>query len=149
VHLFGQCANMEPLIDLALQHNLYIIEDNAQAIGADYKASDGSIVKAGFMGTAGTTSFFPSKNLGCMGDGGAMLTNDEELAARLKIIAHHGQSKKYHYQQVGVNSRLDTLQAAFLRVKLLKLNEYIQARQAAADYYDKAFANSPEIKTPL
>ena len=149
VHLFGQCANMEPLIKLALEHNLYIIEDAAQAIGAEYTSSDGSVLAAGFLGSAGTTSFFPSKNLGCMGDGGAMFTADKELAVRLRMIAHHGQSKKYHYQEVGVNSRLDTLQAAFLRVKLAKLNDYTLARQKAADYYDKAFANSPEIKTPL
>jgi dTDP-4-amino-4,6-dideoxygalactose transaminase len=125
-----------------------VIEDTAQAIGADYKMADGSMHKAGTIGTIGTTSFFPSKNLGCMGDGGAIFTNDDQLAARLRMIANHGQSVQYVHDDIGVNSRLDSMQAAILRVKLPHLNEYCAARQKAAAFYDNAFANHPMIKTP-
>lgn len=149
VHLFGQCANMEAIMKLAKQHNLWIIEDTAQAIGADYSFSDGTKRKAGTIGTIGCTSFFPSKNLGCFGDGGALFTNDERLAKRIRMIANHGQSVQYVHDEVGINSRLDSIQAAVLRIKLRKLDEYILARQKAADYYTKAFANCPELKTPV
>ena len=148
VHLFGQCANMQRVMEIANAHNLYVIEDTAQAIGADYTMANGITYKAGTIGTIGTTSFFPSKNLGCMGDGGAIFTNDDQLAARIRMIANHGQSVQYHHDDIGVNSRLDSMQAAILRVKLPHLNDYCQARQYAAAYYDKAFANNPKIKTP-
>ncbi|HXP49969.1 MAG TPA: DegT/DnrJ/EryC1/StrS family aminotransferase [Bacteroidia bacterium] len=148
VHLFGQCAEMEELMKLAKEHNLYIIEDVAQAIGADYKYSDGKTVKAGTIGHIGCTSFFPSKNLGCYGDGGAMFTNNEELGKKMKMIANHGQSVQYYHDVIGVNSRLDSIQAAVLRVKLRHLDEYATARQKAAAYYDKAFANHPKIQIP-
>ena len=136
VHLFGQCAHMEEILKIAQKHNLYVIEDTAQAIGARYTFMDGRTVAAGGMGIIGTTSFFPSKNLGCYGDGGAVFTNDTELAARIKAIANHGQRKKYVYRYIGINSRLDTIQAALLRVKLKYLDKYTEARQAAAAYYD-------------
>jgi dTDP-4-amino-4,6-dideoxygalactose transaminase len=136
VHLFGQCAGMEELIQIAKENNLYIVEDTAQAIGAKYIFKDGSIHQAGTMGHIGTTSFFPSKNLGCYGDGGAIFTNNDALAVRLKMMANHGQSKKYQHDVIGVNSRLDTLQAAILEIKLKHLDEYCAARNAAADYYD-------------
>lgn len=148
VHLFGQCANMERVMEIAHKHKLHVIEDTAQAIGAEYTMKDGSIKKAGTIGTIGTTSFFPSKNLGCMGDGGAIFTQDDALAQRIRMIANHGQSVQYHHDEIGVNSRLDTMQAAILRVKLRHLNEYCSARQAAAAFYDKAFANHPKVKTP-
>jgi dTDP-4-amino-4,6-dideoxygalactose transaminase len=148
VHLFGQCTNMERLMALAEKHKLYVIEDTAQAIGADYTFSDGRKVKAGTIGTIGSTSFFPSKNLGCYGDGGALMTNDDELAKKMKMIAHHGQSTLYIHDVLGVNSRLDTIQAAVLKVKLKHLDEYAAARNMVADYYDKAFANHPKLKTP-
>ena len=137
VHLFGQGAPMESLMAIAQEHNLYVIEDNAQAIGADYIFKDGSQKKLGTIGHIGTTSFFPSKNLGCYGDGGAITTNDEYLATIMRSIAGHGQSKKYFYERVGVNSRLDTLQAAILKVKLKYLDQYIASRQQAAEFYDK------------
>jgi dTDP-4-amino-4,6-dideoxygalactose transaminase len=149
VHLFGQCVDMEPLVALAKKHNLYIIEDVAQAIGAEYTFSDGTVKKAGTIGDIGCTSFFPSKNLGCYGDGGAMYTNNDTIAAKLKMIANHGQSVQYVHDSIGVNSRLDNLQAAILRIKLRHLDNYAKARNAAADYYDKAFANHPNIKTPV
>ncbi len=149
VHLFGQCADMERIMALAKKHNLYVIEDVAQAIGADYKFSNGTTAKAGTIGTIGCTSFFPSKNLGCYGDGGAMYTNDDELAKKMKMISHHGQSVLYTHDVVGVNSRLDTIQAAVLKVKLKHLDEYAAARNAVANYYDKAFANHPKLKTPV
>lgn len=149
VHLYGQCADMEPLLALAAKHNLYVIEDVAQAIGADYKFSDGTVKKAGTMGTIGTTSFFPSKNLGCYGDGGAIFTNDDTLGTVLRQVANHGQTRLYYHDLVGVNSRLDTLQAAILLCKLPHLDGYAAARNKAADYYDKAFANHPNIKTPF
>jgi dTDP-4-amino-4,6-dideoxygalactose transaminase len=148
VHLFGQCANMEELMKLAKKHNLYVIEDVAQAIGAEYKYSDGKKKKAGTIGTIGCTSFFPSKNLGCYGDGGAMFTNDDALAAKIRMIANHGQSVQYVHDSIGVNSRLDSIQAAILRIKLRDLDNYAAARNTAADYYDKAFANNPKLKTP-
>lgn len=149
VHLFGQSVDMEPLLDLAQRHNLYVIEDNAQAIGADYTFSSGKRKKTGMMGHIGCTSFFPSKNLGCYGDGGAMMTNDAELAKRLRIVANHGQDRQYYHAMVGVNSRLDSIQAAILRVKLPHLDEYCDARRRAADYYDAAFAAVPQLKTPV
>ena len=148
VHLFGQCADMERIMAVAKKHNLYVIEDVAQAIGADYTFNDGRKAKAGTIGTIGCTSFFPSKNLGCYGDGGAIYTNDDALAAKLKMIAHHGQSVQYVHDVLGVNSRLDTIQAAVLKIKLKHLDEYAAARNAAAAYYDKAFANHPKLKTP-
>jgi UDP-2-acetamido-2-deoxy-ribo-hexuluronate aminotransferase len=148
VHLFGQCAEMEELMKLAKEHNLYIIEDVAQAIGVDYTYADGKKVKAGTIGHIGCTSFFPSKNLGCYGDGGAMFTNNEELGKKMKMIANHGQSVQYYHDVIGVNSRLDSIQAAVLRVKLRHLDEYATARQKAAAYYDKALANHPKIQIP-
>ncbi|MBK7889263.1 MAG: DegT/DnrJ/EryC1/StrS family aminotransferase [Bacteroidetes bacterium] len=148
VHLFGQCANMQRVMEIANAHNLYVIEDTAQAIGAEYTMSNGTTMKAGTIGTIGTTSFFPSKNLGCMGDGGAIFTQNDELAMRIRMIANHGQSVQYHHDEIGVNSRLDTIQAAILRVKLQHLDEYCASRLQVADYYDKAFANNPKLKTP-
>ena len=149
VHLYGHAANMEAIMQIANEHNLFVIEDNAQAIGGDYTFSDGTKKKTGTIGTIGTTSFFPSKNLGGYGDGGAICTNDDALAAQMKMVANHGQSKRYYHDVVGCNSRLDTLQAAILNIKLKKLDEYIDARRAAADYYDVAFANHPKITTPF
>ena len=148
VHLFGQCADMERIMTIAKKHNLYVIEDVAQAIGADYTFKDGSQVKAGTIGTIGCTSFFPSKNLGCYGDGGAIYTNDDALAQKLRMVAHHGQSVQYVHDVLGVNSRLDTIQAVVLKAKLKHLDEYAAARNKAADYYDKALANHPKVKTP-
>ena len=149
VHLYGQCAEMEKVMGIAKKHNLAVIEDVAQAIGGDYFFSDGTSAKAGTIGTIGCTSFFPSKNLGCYGDGGAMYTNDDDLARKMRMIAHHGQSVQYVHDVLGVNSRLDTLQAAVLKVKLKHLDEYAAARNKVADYYDKAFANHPKLKTPF
>lgn len=148
VHLFGQCANMEAIMKIAEKHKLYVIEDTAQAIGAEYTFSNGKKQKAGTIGTIGCTSFFPSKNLGCFGDGGAIFTNDDELAKKLRMIANHGQSVQYVHDEIGVNSRLDSIQAAILRIKLRHLDEYAAARNRAADFYDKAFANHPKVKTP-
>jgi len=148
VHLFGQCANMEAIMEIADRHNLFVIEDTAQAIGADYFFKDGTQKKAGTIGRIGTTSFFPSKNLGAYGDGGALYTNDDELAIKLRSIANHGMSKRYHYDRLGINSRLDSLQAAILRIKLPFLDTYAKARQDAASYYDKAFSGCTEIITP-
>ncbi|HVI48974.1 MAG TPA: DegT/DnrJ/EryC1/StrS family aminotransferase [Chitinophaga sp.] len=148
VHLYGHVADMEPLMAVAAKHNLYVIEDNAQAIGGAYTFSDGSIKKAGTIGHIGCTSFFPSKNLGCYGDGGALFTNDDALAAQIRMVANHGQSARYYHDVVGCNSRLDTLQAAVLRIKLPLLDEYIKARRAVADAYDAAFAEIPQITTP-
>jgi len=148
VHLFGQCANMEAILELAKEHNLHVIEDTAQAIGADYRFKNGVSKKAGTMGIVGTTSFFPSKNLGAYGDGGALFTNDDKLAKKLRSIVNHGMSKRYYYDRLGVNSRLDTLQAAVLRIKLPLLDSYAKARQDAADFYDQAFADSDKISTP-
>jgi len=148
VHLFGQCVDIEPLMEIAQEHNLYIIEDNAQAIGADYNFKDGTRKKAGTIGAVGCTSFFPAKNLGCYGDGGAIFTNDDELAKKLRVIVNHGMEIRYYHDSIGVNSRLDSIQAAILRIKLRKLDEYAAARRKAACYYDRAFANHPRIKTP-
>jgi UDP-2-acetamido-2-deoxy-ribo-hexuluronate aminotransferase len=148
VHLFGQCADMESIMTLAGKHNLYVIEDAAQATGADYFFKDGKTAKAGTIGNIGTTSFFPSKNLGCYGDGGALYTNDDEFARKLRSIANHGMKVRYHYDDIGVNSRLDTIQAAILRVKLKYLTEFNDARRAVADFYDKAFSSVDEIITP-
>lgn len=148
VHLFGQCADMERIMTLAKKYNLFVIEDVAQAIGADYTFSDGKKAKAGTIGTIGCTSFFPSKNLGCYGDGGAIYTNDDTLALKLRMIAHHGQSVQYVHDVLGVNSRLDTIQAAVLKIKLKHLDEYAAARNKAAAYYDKAFSNHAKLKTP-
>lgn len=148
VHLYGQSADMEAVMAVANEHNIPVIEDNAQAIGGTYTFSNGRTVKTGSIGTIGCTSFFPSKNLGCYGDGGAMFTNDDELADKLRMIANHGQSKRYYHEMVGCNSRLDTIQAAVLRIKLRHLDEYCDARRAAADYYDNAFKSNPNIVTP-
>ena len=145
VHLFGQSCDMEPILRLAEEHHLFVIEDNAQAIGAEYSFSDGRRCKTGTMGTVGCTSFFPSKNLGCYGDGGAMFTRDANLAERLRMIANHGQRVKYHHDVIGCNSRLDALQAAILDVKLPHLDEYCHARREAAHYYTERFkAFDPE-----
>ena len=149
VHLYGQAANMEAIMNLAKKHNLYVVEDNAQAIGSDFTFSNGEKKKTGTIGTIGCTSFFPSKNLGCYGDGGAIFTNDDHLAAQLKMIANHGQRVKYYHDVVGCNSRLDTIQAAILDIKLKKLDDYIGARQKVADFYNKAFAGHPNITTPF
>lgn len=148
VHLYGQCADMEPLLAIAHKHNLHIIEDTAQALGAVYTFSDGRRMRAGTMGTIGTTSFFPSKNLGCYGDGGALFTRQKELAEKIKMMANHGQRIKYHHDLIGVNSRLDTLQAAILNVKLKYLNEYEKARNIAANYYDNELAGIKGLEIP-
>lgn len=148
VHLFGQAADMEPLMNLAKKHNLYIIEDVAQAIGCDYIFSNGNKAKTGTIGDIGCTSFFPSKNLGCYGDGGALFTNDDVLSEKIKMIANHGQSVQYYHDEIGVNSRLDSIQAAILRVKLKQLDAYAEARNHAAAYYDSAFTKHPNITIP-
>ena len=149
VHLFGQSADMQPIMEVARKHKLYVIEDNAQAIGADYTFQDGTIKKAGTIGDIGCTSFFPSKNLGCYGDGGALFTDNDALAQKIKMIANHGQSKKYHHTLIGCNSRLDSIQAAVLDVKLKYLNQYSQARQSVAIKYDKAFEEISQLQTPV
>ncbi|MBC3758091.1 DegT/DnrJ/EryC1/StrS family aminotransferase [Hyunsoonleella sp. SJ7] len=148
VHLFGQCADMEAILKIAKEHNLYVIEDNAQAIGANYTYKDGSKVKAGAIGDVGATSFFPSKNLGCYGDGGAIFTNDDDLAHTIRGIVNHGMYERYHHDVVGVNSRLDSIQAAVLDTKLPNLDNYNKARQMAAKKYNKAFENVDKIITP-
>ena len=148
VHLFGQCADMESLMEISKKHNLYIIEDAAQATGADYIFKDGSIRKAGTIGHIGTTSFFPSKNLGCYGDGGALYTNDDVIAKKLRSIANHGMKVRYHHDDIGINSRLDSIQAAVLRVKLKHLAQFNEARRAAAEKYDKAFAGCVSLTIP-
>ncbi len=148
VHLFGQSADMEGIMAVAEKYGLFVVEDNAQAIGADYTFGNGTTRKTGTIGHIGCTSFFPSKNLGCYGDGGALTTNDERLAAQLRIIANHGQQKKYYHDLVGVNSRLDSIQAAILKVKLQYLDEYSAARQRAAAYYDRALGGIEELQTP-
>lgn len=149
VHLYGQCADMESLLKVAHKHGLRVIEDAAQAIGAEYTFSDGAVKHAGTMGDIGTTSFFPSKNLGCFGDGGALMVNNATLADKCRIIANHGQQRKYHHDLVGINSRLDTLQAAILRVKLKYLPEYTQRRQEAAEYYTRQLSVSSHVITPV
>ncbi|HEX8462724.1 MAG TPA: DegT/DnrJ/EryC1/StrS family aminotransferase [Segetibacter sp.] len=148
VHLYGQVANMEAIMAIAQKHNLFVIEDNAQAIGAEYTFADGTKKKAGSIGTIGATSFYPSKNLGAFGDGGAIFTNDDALAEKLQMIANHGQKVRYYHEMVGCNSRLDSIQAAILDVKLKYLDEYIAARQKAAAFYDKAFAVNEKITVP-
>lgn len=149
VHLFGQCADMEPILELAKEYNLYVIEDTAQAIGAIYTFKDGTKKQAGTMGDIGCTSFFPSKNLGCYGDGGAVYTNNPILAEKIKMISNHGQVKKYVHKYIGVNSRLDTIQAAILNVKLNKLDNYSDSRRNAADRYDQLLEGIKELVTPV
>jgi UDP-2-acetamido-2-deoxy-ribo-hexuluronate aminotransferase len=148
VHLFGQCANMDAIMEIANRHHLFVIEDTAQAIGTDYTFSNGKKKKAGTIGHIGCTSFFPSKNLGCAGDGGALFTNDDILARKIASMANHGQGEQYHYDYIGINSRLDTLQAAILRIKLRHLDQYNNARQSAATYYDNAFAWNKSLQIP-
>ena len=148
VHLYGQAADMGEIMRIADKHNLPVIEDNAQAIGSDYHTSSGD-KKTGTIGQIGCTSFFPSKNLGCYGDGGAIFTNSDELAAKMRMIVNHGQSKRYYHDVVGCNSRLDSIQAAVLRIKLKELDGYINARRKVADYYDNFFAQFEGIKTPV
>lgn len=148
VHLFGQSAGMEELLHIAKEYKLYVIEDTAQAIGAKYTFRNGTVMQAGTIGNIGTTSFFPSKNLGCYGDGGAIFTNDDELAQKIKMISNHGQSKKYQHDIVGVNSRLDTLQAAILNIKLKHLDEYCKARNEVAKYYDSNLGDIKGITIP-
>ena len=147
VHLYGHSAPLDEIVAIAKKHNLIVIEDNAQAIGGDYISKNGR-KKTGTIGHVGTTSFFPSKNLGAYGDAGAIFTNDDALADKMKMVANHGQRKRYYYEIVGCNSRLDTIQAAVLNIKLKHLDEYVKARQVVADFYDKAFANNPKITTP-
>jgi dTDP-4-amino-4,6-dideoxygalactose transaminase len=149
VHLFGQSAHMEAILQTAAAHDLFVIEDTAQAIGAEYIFTGGTRQKAGTLGTIGTTSFFPSKNLGCYGDGGALFTRDEVLGEKLQALVNHGMIKRYHYEYVGVNSRLDTLQAAILRVKLKELEKYHHARQEAAASYDTMLSGCPEVRLPV
>jgi len=149
VHLYGQACNMNDIMRLSKKHGLSVIEDNAQAIGSEYTLSNGDRVKTGTIGDIGCTSFFPSKNLGCFGDGGAICTNNDELASKMRMIANHGQSKRYHHDMVGCNSRLDNLQAGVLRIKLRELDSYLNRRREAASYYDKAFAEIAEIKVPF
>lgn len=149
VHLFGQCADMEPLLKLAEKHHLHVVEDACQAIGAQYTFANGETKMAGTMGVMGCTSFFPSKNLGCYGDGGAIFTNDDEMATKLRGIVNHGMFVRYYHDMVGVNSRLDSLQAAVLDVKLKYLNQYIVSRQKAAAYYDKVFSGNEHLLIPV
>ncbi len=148
VHLFGQCANMDAILDIAKRHNLYVIEDDAQAIGAEYTFKDGTKKKSGTIGDIGCTSFFPSKNLGCYGDGGAIFTDNDELAEQIRVIVNHGMKTRYYHDYVGVNSRLDAIQAAVLDIKLKHLDEYCKARQDVAAYYEKAFSVTDKIITP-
>lgn len=149
VHLFGQCANMESLLKLAEKYGLYVVEDTAQGLGAEYRFSDGTVRKAGTIGTIGCTSFFPSKNLGCYGDGGALFTNDDQLAEQIRCLTNHGMKVRYHHDMIGVNSRLDTIQAAILRVKLPHLDEYNRARLAAAKKYNAALSDIAGLETPV
>lgn len=149
VHLFGQGADMEPLMAFAEKHGLFVIEDNAQAIGSDYTFANGDVKKAGTIGHIGCTSFFPSKNLGCYGDGGAMMTNNDELAAKLRMIANHGQDRKYYHKILGCNSRLDTLQAEILKVKLKHLDAYSAARNKMAAYYTEGLKGIDVLETPV
>ena len=149
VHLYGHAARMDEIMLIAKRHKLFVIEDNAQAIGCDYHSSDGSIKKTGTIGHIGTTSFYPSKNLGAFGDEGAIFTNDDALTDKIKMIANHGQSKRYYHDIVGCNSRLDTIQAAILDIKLNHLDEYIAARRKVADFYDKVFASNKRLKIPF
>jgi UDP-2-acetamido-2-deoxy-ribo-hexuluronate aminotransferase len=148
VHLYGQSCDMESIMKLAEKHHLFVIEDNAQAIGTDYTFSDGRVAKTGTIGHIGSTSFFPSKNLGCYGDGGALMTNDDELAQKMRMIANHGQEKKYYHKVLGCNSRLDTIQAAILKIKLKHLDTYSKARNEMANYYNTAFVQIEELQVP-
>ena len=149
VHLFGQCADMESIMQIAKKHELFVVEDVAQANGCNYKFKDGKIKKAGTIGDIGCTSFFPSKNLGCFGDGGALITNNDELAKNIRSIANHGMTVRYYHDQIGINSRLDTIQAAILSVKLKYLDEYNKLRNNAAKFYDKQLSNISFLKTPV
>lgn len=149
VHLFGQCANMEEIMGIAKAHDLFVIEDACQSIGSDCIFSDGSRKKSGTIGHIGTTSFFPAKNLGCYGDGGAIFTDDDALATRLRFIVNHGMHVRYYHEEIGVNSRLDSIQAAILDVKLRHLDEYAAARQKAAEAYDKVFEGNPKLQVPV
>lgn len=149
VHLYGHAANMNAIMEIATKHNLFVIEDNAQAIGNMYTLNNGTVKKTGTIGHVGCTSFYPSKNLGAFGDGGAMFTDDDRLADQMRMIASHGQSRRYYHDVIGCNSRLDAMQAAILDIKLKHLNEYINARRKAADYYDAAFAGNHKIATPF
>jgi UDP-2-acetamido-2-deoxy-ribo-hexuluronate aminotransferase len=149
VHLYGQCADMEPILEIASRYNIAVIEDTAQALGAEYTFSNGRRKKAGTMGTVGTTSFFPSKNLGCFGDGGAVFTNDKVLGEKIRMMANHGQKQKYHHDVIGVNSRLDTLQAAILLVKLKHLDDYARKRNEVATFYDQSLKDVPGIDLPM
>lgn len=149
VHLFGQCAGMSSILEIAKKHKLFVIEDAAQATGADYYFNNNQVKKAGTMGEIGCTSFFPSKNLGCYGDGGAILTNDDNLAEICRSVVNHGMKIRYYHDRIGVNSRLDTIQAAILKIKLNYLDEYNSARQKAASHYDKAFSNHQSIIIPF
>ncbi|MBC35810.1 MAG: transcriptional regulator [Bacteroidetes bacterium] len=148
VHLFGQCSDMEEVMEIAQEHDLFVIEDACQAIGADYTFEDGRKQKAGTIADIGCTSFFPSKNLGCYGDGGAIFTNDDELAKQCRVISNHGMQIRYYHDMIGVNSRLDSIQAAVLDIKLKHLDEYAKARNKAAEYYDRAFKDHPKLKIP-
>jgi dTDP-4-amino-4,6-dideoxygalactose transaminase len=148
VHLFGQSAPMERIMEIARKHNLFVIEDNCQAIGSDYIFDDGTRKKAGTIGHIGCTSFFPSKNLGCYGDGGAIFTNDDELAKQMRVVVNHGMTVRYYHDYIGVNSRLDSIQAAVLNTKLAHLDEYASKRLSAAEFYDQAFAGHPKLVTP-
>ncbi|MCK9218663.1 MAG: DegT/DnrJ/EryC1/StrS family aminotransferase [Bacteroidales bacterium] len=149
VHLFGQAAPMEEIMALAKKHHLYIVEDNCQATGSDYIFEDGSRKKSGTIGHIGCTSFFPSKNLGCYGDGGAIFTNDDDLAKQMRVVVNHGMTVRYYHDYIGVNSRLDSIQAAILKVKLSHLDEYASKRRAVADFYDKAFGHQTKLKIPV
>ncbi len=149
VHLYGHAADMEPILQIAKKHNLFVIEDNAQGIGNEYTFSDGTVKKTGTMGHIGCTSFYPSKNLGAFGDGGAMFTDDDTLADMMRMIASHGQSKRYYHDVIVCNSRLDAMQAAILDIKLEHLNEYIDARRKAADFYDEQFKDHPNVEIPF
>lgn len=149
VHLFGQSAPMEEIMEIARKHNLFVVEDNCQAIGADYIFADGTRQKAGTIGHIGCTSFFPSKNLGCYGDGGAIFTNNDELARQMRVVVNHGMVVRYYHDYVGVNSRLDSIQAAILKAKLPHLDDFAKRRRAAADFYDAEFAGHPRLKTPV
>jgi dTDP-4-amino-4,6-dideoxygalactose transaminase len=149
VHLFGQCVNMDEVMEIAKQHNLFVIEDACQSIGSEYTFKDGTKKKSGTIGHIGTTSFFPSKNLGCYGDGGAIFTDDDALATRIRFIVNHGMHVRYYHEEIGVNSRLDSIQAAILNVKLKHLDEYAAARQKAAAGYKKAFGNNPHLQVPI
>lgn len=149
VHLFGQCANMDEIMAIADEHNLFIIEDNAQAIGATYTFKNGKKLKAGTIGHIGCTSFFPSKNLGAYGDGGAIFTNDDKMADQMRAVVNHGMKVRYYHDYVGINSRLDSIQAAILKVKLPHLDDFAKARNYAANYYNAAFANCDKLTTPV